>query len=54
MKLEKALKMLSERIEGVKAASKVTFEENLALASGCNNYGCTCVSYETCCGCMIQ
>lgn len=33
----------------------LTFEENLITeSSGCDPYGCTCISYEKCCGCILQ
>ena len=34
----------------------LTFEENFIAESGsdCDPYGCTCISYEKCCGCFIQ
>ena len=38
----------------VKDYCNVSFSDNLALASGCDNYGCTCIAYEKCCGCLIQ
>lgn len=54
MKLEEALKHFAESISEVKAAKMMVYNENLVLASGCDNYGCTCISYEKCCGCFIQ
>lgn len=34
----------------------LTFEENLIAADsdGCSPYGCTCIAYERCCGCLLQ
>lgn len=34
----------------------LTFEENFIAesSSDCNPYGCTCISYEKCCGCLLQ
>ena len=43
-----------EAVSGVLAIQAITFEDNLVLASGCDNYGCTCIAYEKCCGCFIQ
>ena len=43
------------RIPEVLAEVTLTFEENLLLGdSGCPRYGCTCISYEKCCGCLLQ
>lgn len=34
----------------------IEYEENLIgeNISNCDNYGCTCISHEKCCGCFIQ
>ena len=54
----KAMELLSEFAElfcnDVRQYCEIDFEENLVLASGCDNYGCTCISYEKCCGCVFQ
>lgn len=46
---------LAESAE-ILAETTVTFEENLLqeITGGCDNHGCTCISYEKCCGCLIQ
>lgn len=36
----------------------LVFEENQLLDnttnSNCDPYGCTCIAYEKCCGCLLQ
>jgi len=41
---------------GILADVTLTFEENLIVdeQGGCQPYGCSCISYEKCCGCLIQ
>lgn len=53
--------MHEERNEGIcvveepaiLAETELKFEENLIVAN-CDDYGCTCISHEKCCGCFIQ
>ncbi len=52
--LETIINRFAESVSGVLRFSPVNYNENLVLASGCSNYGCTCISYEKCCGCFIQ
>ena len=54
MKIEQIIKEFAEAVNGVKSFNTMTFNENLVLASGCNPYGCTCISHEKCCGCFLQ
>lgn len=54
LNLEKAIQKFVENVSGVLESSVINYNENLVLASGCDNYGCTCISYEKCCGCFIQ
>jgi hypothetical protein len=44
-----------EETNGIIAIATLTFEENL-LSDGvdCPRYGCTCINYEKCCGCLLQ
>ena len=49
-----SMSKFKEAVSGVLAIQAITFEDNLVLASGCDNYGCTCIAYEKCCGCFIQ
>ena len=37
----------------VLSEATLTFEENLIVAN-CDDYGCTCISHEKCCGCFVQ
>ena len=54
MKLDQIIKEFVEAVHGVSDYAAISFSENLILASGCDNYGCTCIAYEKCCGCFIQ
>lgn len=45
------------------AEETLTFEENLIEKGDsddelylceCDNYGCNCIAYEKCCGCLLQ
>lgn len=40
----------------VLAEATLCFEENMIAedSDGCSPYGCTCISYEKCCGCLLQ
>jgi len=49
-----SMSKFKETVSGVLSFQPITFEDNLVLASGCDNYGCTCITYEKCCGCFIQ
>lgn len=52
--VENLVERFKEQVEGVKNMVAMTFSNNLVLASGCDNYGCTCIAYEKCCGCILQ
>jgi len=54
MDLNQVLTQFVESIDGVTNSAVLNFSENLLLASGCDRYGCTCISYEKCCGCLLQ
>lgn len=49
-----AMSKFKESVSGVLTIQPVIFKDNLVLSSGCDNYGCTCIAYEKCCGCFIQ
>lgn len=38
------------------AVADLIFEENVLLSDDimCDRYGCTCIAFEKCCGCLIQ
>jgi hypothetical protein len=42
--------------EDILQETAVTFEDNqtLDVKGGCDDYGCTCISHEKCCGCFVQ
>ena len=55
--------MYSDETTGILAMADVDFEENLTVAgnndyenheSNCDNYGCSCISHENCCGCYAM
>ena len=54
MIVEEIIEKFAEAVKEVSYIKKMEYGENLVMASGCNQYGCTCISHERCCGCFIQ
>lgn len=46
----------SEELDEILEETTLSFEENLIVANSenCDRYGCTCIAYEKCCGCLLQ
>lgn len=49
-------KFENEESVEILAEATLTFEENMLSgdADECSRYGCTCINYEKCCGCLLQ
>ena len=49
--------VLFEETQEILSVTTLEFEENLISKNyyyDCDDYGCTCISHEKCCGCFIK
>ena len=56
LNVSNALETFANSIAGVLSVKEVVYPDNLTWAAGCTNYGCQCVTRETCCayGCFVK
>ena len=49
-------KKLKEHLNCIERSRIISLEFDEAANADCedNRYGCTCINYEMCCGCIIQ
>ena len=50
---DESTKILVDESTEILANVTLEFAENM-LIENCDDYGCTCISHEKCCGCLLQ